>query len=513
MSTAIHDLPDDVLLEIFTMNADLRPGEDWPDDFFSSPLTTTRRTSQVCRLWRHILLSSPSIWGRIIDMDFLDQKDDSWREEVLRRCRDARLHIRLRNGHHQKGLNAQTFFFRILKTEWARIRVLDVRDRYWDPDVWRTFHSANPTIEFFRIVEAMVYHKSWDPPNLEEQLFAGYAPSLRYVSSSLGSLRLDASWRSHIRHVTLDYRYDIRELLSALEHMERLESLEMGSFLDNPYQPTSVPVISMPRLRDFKGKTISSFQLLDFVFPARGCRLTINEADICSDYTLNLVIRVFKRFLQDHVALLHPLEASLLDFSGRPARIEFGHLQDAPAIRLAVRSDKPFEQYFEDRFFESLTETDIAPHLTSLQLGEPSNTIRFRYTVYIPFFQTLSSLHELRVSTAKALGMLVEYRHTQPVPFPALKTIYIYNSPIRGSPLKRFFSWRIHCGLPITLLDLTNIQEWSEKTEPSRTKKHSDFKPLEDFQGMEIRWSGPSSVESYVCGSGFIEGVKPWENV
>jgi hypothetical protein len=41
--------------------------------FIYSPLTIARRSSQVCRLWRDIILSSPSLWGRIIDFDYLKQ--------------------------------------------------------------------------------------------------------------------------------------------------------------------------------------------------------------------------------------------------------------------------------------------------------------------------------------------------------------------------------------------------------------------------------------------------------
>ena len=62
-SSPIHSLPYDLLMAIFEMNANM-----FVDD---RALGTTRSTSQVCRSWRNIVLVTPSIWAKLIDLDYL----------------------------------------------------------------------------------------------------------------------------------------------------------------------------------------------------------------------------------------------------------------------------------------------------------------------------------------------------------------------------------------------------------------------------------------------------------
>ena len=49
-------------MAIFEMNANM-----FVDD---RALGTTRSTSQVCRSWRNIMLVTPSIWAKLIDLDY-----------------------------------------------------------------------------------------------------------------------------------------------------------------------------------------------------------------------------------------------------------------------------------------------------------------------------------------------------------------------------------------------------------------------------------------------------------
>ncbi|KAF8910202.1 hypothetical protein CPB84DRAFT_1764891, partial [Gymnopilus junonius] len=54
-------------------------------------MTIARRTSQVCNMWRTVMLDSPSLWANIID---LRQSQGHWREEVIRRTGTSPLSIR-----------------------------------------------------------------------------------------------------------------------------------------------------------------------------------------------------------------------------------------------------------------------------------------------------------------------------------------------------------------------------------------------------------------------------------
>ncbi|PPQ75680.1 hypothetical protein CVT26_001858 [Gymnopilus dilepis] len=92
----VHKLPHDILLSIFFANAneaDIIPSdpeeEEWRDpDAPQHPLTTTRRSSQVCRAWRELILDSATLWGRLLDLDALhgQRANQQWREQVLRRA-------------------------------------------------------------------------------------------------------------------------------------------------------------------------------------------------------------------------------------------------------------------------------------------------------------------------------------------------------------------------------------------------------------------------------------------
>ncbi len=50
-------------------------------------LIHTRTASQVCQNWRSLLLAMPSLWGKLLDFDFLAQStgDRYWGEELVKR--------------------------------------------------------------------------------------------------------------------------------------------------------------------------------------------------------------------------------------------------------------------------------------------------------------------------------------------------------------------------------------------------------------------------------------------
>lgn len=59
----------------------------------SDSLDGIRHLSHVCWKWREILLESPSIWARNVDLDALHQKSAYWRNLVLERTGKAILDI------------------------------------------------------------------------------------------------------------------------------------------------------------------------------------------------------------------------------------------------------------------------------------------------------------------------------------------------------------------------------------------------------------------------------------
>ncbi|KAF8869814.1 hypothetical protein CPB84DRAFT_1803374, partial [Gymnopilus junonius] len=86
------------LLLIFSLNADmfnpleydLGRGVTLTNHF---ALDTTLMTSRVCGVWRDLILESPSIWGRILQLKRMRELGKEGREEIMKRTGSAPLCI------------------------------------------------------------------------------------------------------------------------------------------------------------------------------------------------------------------------------------------------------------------------------------------------------------------------------------------------------------------------------------------------------------------------------------
>ncbi|KJA15009.1 hypothetical protein HYPSUDRAFT_220222 [Hypholoma sublateritium FD-334 SS-4] len=77
---SIHALYDDVLLYIFAFNADMFADR--------QALHNTRIASQGCRQWRNLMLDTPTLWAKLIqvDMDEISKcRTHEWHNELIRR--------------------------------------------------------------------------------------------------------------------------------------------------------------------------------------------------------------------------------------------------------------------------------------------------------------------------------------------------------------------------------------------------------------------------------------------
>ncbi len=111
-------LSHDLLWHILKMNADM-----FLDD---NALKTTRMTSQVCRHWRNFMLSTSSLWAKLVDLNSLEYHTmDAWRNELMRRTGTALLWIAARKypiPNDSTGIIS--FFFDIVSKNWHRIQKL-----------------------------------------------------------------------------------------------------------------------------------------------------------------------------------------------------------------------------------------------------------------------------------------------------------------------------------------------------------------------------------------------------
>lgn len=239
-TSPISKLNDNILWSIFHFNS--HPFEysleDGPEEISSfleqpnsePPLVHNRRTSQVCRQWRRVIVNSPSIWGNAIDLQYVNQSGDEWRKEELNRTGNAPLTVIGQVGKDpvwliDHNLYAIPFTLTLLDAHWSQIRTLII-------------HSYNAAIN-----EQLQIASSRPAPNLEKLvialhqnrvgnnaiLFMNHAPRLRTLGTHGLSFNLSGtSWSSNVRDLNLSWSQrdmSIPELLHGLANMASLETL------------------------------------------------------------------------------------------------------------------------------------------------------------------------------------------------------------------------------------------------------------------------------------------------
>lgn len=234
----IHRLPVELLAHIFVLGA---------EEDLHVPLSV----SQVCRSWRQIALSTPSLWRRIV----LSPHEYMWRERI-RRARACSLDIellptalapiRVRPLHYYP--RRQLDFFSV---QWLMQIALPHIHRWRSLDVIFTEQSPyllNAALSFLAdlpcppsLREITVIHRLNEDPQ-PFVLFSGYAPSLRKLV--VDGLRVSLAPDLFINLTYLDYTHHrfstgseaVHEILSLLSLSPKLIYLRLLF----PHQCTNV---------------------------------------------------------------------------------------------------------------------------------------------------------------------------------------------------------------------------------------------------------------------------------
>ncbi|KDR76717.1 hypothetical protein GALMADRAFT_247093 [Galerina marginata CBS 339.88] len=114
----ILKLDHDILWYIIKLNTDLFVNH--------HTLQSTRCYSQVCQSWRSFIIGSPTLWGKLIDLNELYLSGEHWRSEVLRRSGDSLLWVKWDSTEVSTppcGLFRE-FFEVIMNDHWERIQKL-----------------------------------------------------------------------------------------------------------------------------------------------------------------------------------------------------------------------------------------------------------------------------------------------------------------------------------------------------------------------------------------------------
>jgi len=222
----ISKIDADLLWYIFTMNT-------FKDEYFLephyqvsrdiSPLITARRTSQTCVEWRTIMLSSASIWANSLHLSNMKQKNDNWRNEVLRRTGEAKLSIA---GIVRDRTRTADILLSLLDIHWPRMRRIllsaySASSTTMKDPRWQTLNRPAPYLEIFQVRFA-------DPIAGIKTLFSANAPSLDVLITANSPIRIEKSLHGFSRLRRLYFRADpvgpvLFDALSSLRSLEVLD--------------------------------------------------------------------------------------------------------------------------------------------------------------------------------------------------------------------------------------------------------------------------------------------------
>ena len=311
-------LNSDVLWIIFSFNTfsddDFTKGDDnrVPTDKF---LLTARHTSQVCKLWRSIMLSSPRVWANVLNFRYLQQKDNTWRNEVLRRTGTALLSV---IGHDLKkdapGIN---FFLSLVSQKARRIRRIltstkgDHQGVAYDLSWTSIFLQEVPHLE----IACFTYYNAQGYSGLNKSLskivlFNNKRSKIHTLILRGFQLFLPGPWNATIRRLEIEMGIIEHPFILSLNCMRQLESLYIKKLriMEDPEEEVKIPNI---RQFYFENNLRSAAVLLDLMLPTEGSTSSITiierESDILPDQLqsrlCNGLIRHLKGRFSDKLSL------------------------------------------------------------------------------------------------------------------------------------------------------------------------------------------------------------------
>ncbi|KDR74589.1 hypothetical protein GALMADRAFT_141601 [Galerina marginata CBS 339.88] len=270
----------DVLWYIFKLIADmkLKEEEKYP------ALCTLRNASQVCSSWRKLVLGSPSLWARSLNINSLLRGTDMWTEAVIHRTGTAYLEIHVTRpdgdldnpGFLQPAMD---MLEHIVQAHWERIRTLDIDMAEFSSSMPSLFKRPAPCLQAFKIC-CDRWPSSFSP---DFDIFPNAAPVLQTFKlyyrrgATLNITRLPGH---NLRCLVLQKLTAISELPHALTLMPVLEILNVSVGSTERVQthypnPIILPKLKKIAFRIYGGVDFVLF-LLKQISPANCCRLYIS---------------------------------------------------------------------------------------------------------------------------------------------------------------------------------------------------------------------------------------------
>lgn len=509
MESAIHILPDDLLLNIFSVNADMNRRILITERYFT-PLNMTRLSSQVCKHWRHLILGCPTLWAGILNLNDLISGSDTWANEILSRTKEAMLNVRVVLRENTQAVTS--LFFKILDEEWPRIQHLVASvDAYGDynDDRWLSLHR--PTENLRSIALSFPLQPPEPLRSTTNILFSDRAPSLRSLGIYCLDFQLPAPWFSQLSTLYLEGHFEPDGLMESLSAMPLLEILDI--FNTHRGHPKSRwPTIFRPHLKALAmtGCLAASLMVLDHIMPPPGCGLDFSNCHslIATEPDLTTISRVLPRYCEGYFKKYDPHAIELTLGSTQfifGNRIEFVNRRHMP--RFEVRIDHTYGFSSMSSLFKSFLGCPFSKvSLLSLNTEEDLTSL-LSDPIFSAFISMLSSLDYLMATPAGLNYLLLNQSPAENgmTLLPSLKTVRITSLDVypesSAAQVTQFLLWLKSAGRSIQALIIGH--------QVDLTDHEFDFSPLEQFSGLRVAWtekSHPTSLErEYICGSGTPE--------
>ncbi len=207
----VRGMPYDLLLEIFKLNANM-----FTDD---EALNITRATSQVCRSWRNVMLATPSIWAKLIDLDCVRNLIlNKWRNELIRRSATSLLWIKAKKLN---DINPGHYLVNFL---------FDVVHKHWNRDsntgcqcIRKDIHTIQYAPLFLPAPHLKVFDLNIGTALDTLTLFSRQAPMLRRFNSQWQQVDSNAPWLHQLHSIELLLEANTLSVLSATHNLQELK--------------------------------------------------------------------------------------------------------------------------------------------------------------------------------------------------------------------------------------------------------------------------------------------------
>ncbi|KAF4619147.1 hypothetical protein D9613_004874 [Agrocybe pediades] len=475
---AIDVLPPELLLEIFAQNT--------LEIYSPERLTTARYSSQVCQLWRSILLSSTFLWGRLLNLDSVVYASDEWRKEVVLRVGDAMLWI----VGVVSDSRSHSFLMSLLREKWETVQLLQVDVEL--PEMLEEMRAIMlrkaPNLKTLkvRILRPRVYKLIALYDDSPRTLFDDFAPKLaRFELDLVRSFNSNASWIFNLRSIEFSSHYSAPFILSVLKSAPSLTTLLVRRIRPGvarsavtKHENIASFDIHLPRLRYLylDGQHfLDVYLFLKLIKPSPGCILGVSKirgveahmGDTSTNMLLENLYGEMVKWASAYINLHRPKSAYL--------SMNYPIFQSIPSVQIGCTKDEfgvpesslslQFTLYSYG--YNAIQQLATCSGLSAVRDLDLSSVPQIEDPLF-PLYRAFSSVTKLTV--VRCCPDLVGAFHiedSQPQSqFPIFPLLYNFRPVSAGEPspwldfdythyILDFLEYRAGVGLPILSLDLS----------------------------------------------------------